>query len=363
MAVNTGPRTHPTVKPLATMNKKNLQHWELRLGLAQVVVLLGMITGSIACAFYVGFSSGRGVGFEAALERSLAHAPRFPVAEAERDIAASRDSDVYARLSAPAGAAVSKVTKEEPVLGAIKTTEALPLGMDSAGELPSAAKEENRSASASLDVDSLFPEPVAKDVEVPKTRSLANIAEENLAATSKVTSKNLEQAKAKEAVVAQVDQTVEKTSSDSSSYARVTVKREEKVAAPKAEKIVTKTPANVASDPKKTSQVAKAEAPKSKVVTAAAVKSPEKSLVRETLPAGWFAQVAAPRKMQDATSLAGRLKASGFPVIIEAARVRGEEYFRVIVGPEQNKQQAERLVSQLKRESYVQGEPFLRVAK
>jgi cell division septation protein DedD len=269
---------------------------------------------------------------------------------------------VYARLSAPANSAAAKVAQEEPVLGAIKTTEVLPLGMDAALEQPGEVKEEARVGSASLDVDSLFAEPAVKDAGVTQTRSLANVAEENLAEASKVIGKSAEPTKNKQ-VSAPVERQVGKISTDSASVARVTVKGEEKILAAKTEKVLVKTAVIPVVDSKKTNAAAKAEVNKAKVVPAAAAKASEKSLVRETLPPGWFAQVAAPRKMQDATSLAGRLKASGFPVIIEAARVRGEEYFRVIVGPEQNKQQAERLVGQLKRESYVQGEPFLRVAK
>ncbi|MBN8550818.1 MAG: SPOR domain-containing protein [Deltaproteobacteria bacterium] len=49
--------------------------------------------------------------------------------------------------------------------------------------------------------------------------------------------------------------------------------------------------------------------------------------------------------------------------MIEVARVRGDEYYRVLVGPEQNRDRAQRLVGQLKRESYIHGDPFLRVVK
>lgn len=342
MAVNPSPRTHPTVKPLATMNKKNLQQWELRLGVAQVVVLLGMVTGSIACAFYVGFSSGRGVGFEAALERSLAHSPRFPVAEGEGNSASHNETDVYARLSAPVPALASS-RKEEPILGAIKSTEVAPLGDEVAvkEQAPLQPKTVESSETAGLDMDSLFP--IEPSVEEPSkfAKNLGEIAP---------------QPKQERSASVNRPETIQAAKKTDTGIAKVELK-ELKPSQKVAEK-----PAAIVKPATKKTEVAKvANAAPEKPAIAA--KAADKSLVRQTLPAGWFAQIAAPRKMQDASALASKLKSSGFPVLIESARVRGEEYFRVIVGPEQNKQQAERLIGQLKRESYVQGDPFLRVVK
>jgi cell division septation protein DedD len=50
-------------------------------------------------------------------------------------------------------------------------------------------------------------------------------------------------------------------------------------------------------------------------------------------------------------------------VVVESASVAGQSFFRVLVGPEQNKVQADRLVSQLKSESYIAGNPFIRKVK
>jgi cell division septation protein DedD len=76
--------------------------------------------------------------------------------------------------------------------------------------------------------------------------------------------------------------------------------------------------------------------------------------------AGWYAQVAAPSRVEDARDLGKKLRSSGFAVQIEQAKVRGQEYFRVLVGPESNRTYAERLVTQLKRERYIQGDPFIK---
>jgi len=82
-----------------------------------------------------------------------------------------------------------------------------------------------------------------------------------------------------------------------------------------------------------------------------------------SLPAGWYAQVAAPQRREDANRLAGRLRASGFPVVVETAQVRGQQYFRVLAGPEKGRNQAEQLVGQLKRERYLNADPFIRMVK
>lgn len=84
---------------------------------------------------------------------------------------------------------------------------------------------------------------------------------------------------------------------------------------------------------------------------------------RGSVPRGWFAQVAAPKEREDADELAAKLRSSGFVVVIENAQVRGEAYYRVLVGPEESRNQAEILIKQLKRERYLDGEPFLRMVK
>ena len=85
--------------------------------------------------------------------------------------------------------------------------------------------------------------------------------------------------------------------------------------------------------------------------------------MKRVVPSGYFAQVAAPKNLSDAESVARKLKKSGFPVIVEVANVRGEEYYRVLVGPEQNRVHADRLVGQLRSERYLSGPPFIRQVK
>ncbi|MCB0336128.1 MAG: SPOR domain-containing protein, partial [Bdellovibrionales bacterium] len=77
----------------------------------------------------------------------------------------------------------------------------------------------------------------------------------------------------------------------------------------------------------------------------------------------WYAQVLAPKELSEAQALSDKLKDSGFPVVIEHAEVRGQQYYRVLVGGEESRQQAEILIKQLQREKYLKGDPFLRMIR
>ncbi len=82
-----------------------------------------------------------------------------------------------------------------------------------------------------------------------------------------------------------------------------------------------------------------------------------------SLPSGWFVQVAAPESRSDANSLIEKLRSNGFKASIEVAVIREQQYYRVLVGPESNKELAERLLKQVTREPYLQGTPFLKYVK
>lgn len=97
--------------------------------------------------------------------------------------------------------------------------------------------------------------------------------------------------------------------------------------------------------------------------TAMPSKAASTGMVKRVLPPGYFAQVAAPKSLGEAEQTARQLKASGFPVVIEVASKRGQDFYRVLVGPEQNRVHAERLVGQLKSERYLVGAPFIRQAE
>jgi cell division septation protein DedD len=100
-----------------------------------------------------------------------------------------------------------------------------------------------------------------------------------------------------------------------------------------------------------------------KALAAKATTSRPESMIRKVVPTGWYAQIAAPKRVTEAEAMAEKLKKAGFPVMIENANVRGQEYFRVIVGPEGSRERADRLVAQIRREGVSGGDPFVRMVK
>ena len=46
--------------------------------------------------------------------------------------------------------------------------------------------------------------------------------------------------------------------------------------------------------------------------------------------------------------------------MVEQAKVRGENYYRIMVGPEMKRTLAERMLEQIAREEIVSGKPFIR---
>lgn len=376
-----GPRTHPTIKPSVIMNKKNLNRWELRLGIMQIVVMVGVVTGCMAFAFALGFFSGRSVGFESALASNISSSAKIPIAAepnggaAPGDAAEQAVSEVYAKLSDK----TVNHEKTEESLGALPDDGVPELGSIKEADHPVALPEESDETTQDT-TKALAPE-VAKAAHAADEvwdRSEKNVADTEKHPTEagvKVLGKESEAAK--EAAHDSGTSDAGKFIDGDSSVTAEAPKKEAKVIESKLATDTSKTqitkPEAVKPAPEKSVEkaVVAAVAPKEKeIVKPAPVEvKPSKSdagpeIKRGTIPpSGWFAQVAAPNKAADADSLASKLRSAGFPVVIENAQVRGEAYFRILVGPEVNRKQAEVLIGQLKRESYIQGEPFLRAVK
>ena len=365
---SSGGRTRPTIKQSPAMNRKNLRTWEIRLGLLHVVAFLGVVIGVMVCVFLLAFFHGHNAGFEAAARQSLDNIARLPIdtdaiAPGEEEQEAI-EKQVYAALSAD-----DQVEIEEgelvPDLGSIPEVDEAPIAEeDGLAQLDEALKKEEE---AKLAEELAAPEAVKEKVEkvaeqvdsnvvqgeagikiIGETGSVIVIDEDKPQAAKKATLDELlsDQEPAitqpKEAAVVEdllpeavqpvIEKKVEKLEP-------VRVREELKVVEPKVEK-------------------PKIEAPKA--VEPKVAPLAQSNFVRSVIPKGWYAQISAPRKLSDANPLANKLKNSGFSVMIEKAVVRGNEYFRILVGPEENKTLANRMLEQIKRESYVSGEPFIR---
>jgi cell division septation protein DedD len=346
-------KTSPTVKASAVMNTRNLRTRELRLSIYAAVVLIGMVTGALAVSFYLGYYSGQTVGYEIARVTDVANVARIPIAAEDQDTKTADNSvsEVYARLNEKDSA--PRTTKlSEPATKDQKTADVAPILAADASPL---AKDP---AVAALDASDVKRDDVSNDARAQMGKGIET--------ATKTDKKVVDAAKdsAKENVG--TDELNDEVSQDVQKNPAIKVLGGP---APKAEQAqngdtaqTKNTKIQVAALTDTTKNQAKGSAVNDAKKDSHA-KVDIKPTTTSTLAKGWFAQVAAPRKQADADVLIKQLRASGFKTSVEHAQVRGEDYFRVLVGPEDNRTQAERLTAQLGREKYIKGEPFVRLVK
>jgi cell division septation protein DedD len=422
--------------------REGKDRWELRLGAAHAVTWIGLALGVTVGAYFIGFFSGRYVGYDTARSATVSEVAKLTIQDDLFDRQGeSGSSDIYSRLDGNAVTEASSLGTETKAGGkstggskkgeneepssATKFAEAMREDTAQKGNSASAKPEQkNREgAIAAAEIDSLFDESATSPEasvegnlqgasgESGQKLAVAGVAVsgvEGAGVAAEAEAGVLKSAQKGVRVLGGDDQsevqggvqgasselpappTQQDTSLGAILEERVakarsaqnetlegkkvqdTTKGSEK-AVPSSKESGTTTPAKMAKvDPPAKVEVRKEEpkapteaAAGSQTADSSSTQSPSASagMVKQVLPPGYFAQVAAPKRLQEAQDVARRLKRSGFPVVIETAHVRGEDYYRVLVGPEDGKVQAERLVDQLKRESYLSGTAFLRRVK
>lgn len=327
--------------------------WEIRLGTLQVTVWLGLALGACVGGYFVGFFSGRYVGFESARESSASAVIKLPAQEMVADAGLLNPKPVYDKLKAPAilpdsggPRASAKVTE-----GDVPTeSRAVRSGR---GDSPKGEAFQDASVSRSTGTaapdsgDDIFNDS-GGEVIIGDDGSLDEEIEERSPSSVRMLGGGAAGAAA--AAIKTGEKSAEKPAGSSSSAAAILDAR---IANARSEA------GRVAQEEFAASQEAKR--PPNELVNTRANES--SGLVRKVLPPGYFAQVSAPKKLSEAEAVAKKLKRSGFPVVVEAASVNGQSFYRVLVGPEENKLQADRLVGQLQSESYVASKPFIRKVK
>jgi cell division septation protein DedD len=296
--------------------------WEVRLGALQVVVWLGLSIGAVFGSYCIGFLSGRYVGFETARAASGVDVPKLAVTDDIPDKTAHNMRGIYDQLNT--NATIAKEVKDPSAKsGAADTQVAKVVDEVKGATAPSAAQVTESAPSAEVDP--------FLDVNYADAPSIEG---------SLLTTK--EEAQGKGGEVRLLGQQAASEKADSPKVV------------PEAPKVPVATDSSV--DTKKpTTTEAK---------NAAIAKAPKGATqVTKKVPPGYFVQVAAPKTLKEAEGVAKKLRGSGFPVVIEDFSTGKSPYFRVLVGPEDNKVQAERLSSQVKRESYISGKPFIRQSK
>ncbi len=342
--------------------------WEIRLGAPQVVVWLGLAVGALVGSYFVGFFSGQSVGFESARSASGVEVAKLAIHEELPERSSQNVSAIYDKLTAPA--LMEESPKPVPEPKAKKGEEQEPAAVRVAKEIKSGDAVRNEGATprvlgdgdSSGEVD-LF------DYDSAEATQGGDTAE---TPTEESTVRFLG-AKA-DGVTENSDKTLGAILEERLAKARADGSRAEKAEAavpvqPAKSEAKEEPKSDIKLDAKPAAKVKPVDEPKPVAPALPAVQesvAPPKSdsnFVKRVVPSGYFAQVAAPKNLSDAESVARKLKKSGFPVIVEVANVRGEEYYRVLVGPEQNRVHADRLVGQLRSERYLSGPPFIRQVK
>ncbi len=351
--------------------KRVKQSWSLKLGLIQAVVLLGVVTGSMLCAFYLGLVSGQKAGFESAQTINLASVAKLPIPEQYRnEDLDSVASKVYAKLGSPVEKEKNGELNEMPALpelGSIETTKVvkpvLPAILDDEDLLDDNVDNESDVITILSDPPSLLDNSKKRNDETKTIGTLKTLkefkAEEIKSEDVEVPQKDshssvLESLKNEPLVPNKNNEKTESAFNDEVESNIKVVKPETKLADKKVNGTNSKTSvAKIVAE-----KVEKKE--ENKIEPKQELKTPS---VKSSVSSGWYAQVAATGKLDDAKALANKLKDSGFPVVIENANIRGEEYYRVLVGPEDARRYSETMVQQLKRERYLQGDPFIKLIK
>lgn len=338
-------RTSPTVKPLTTMNHRSIRNWELKFGVTQLVVLLGFVLGSISIAFVLGHHIGWEGGYQSSLASNVSNMVRFPIPEdqLEKEVRENVTSQVYAKLQEPEPGAGSAGSELHPGSGS-----AAGVGLEPDGE-------------------ALRPIPELDTIKTTKAAPLTDMGvseKRGVLSADSVFKKEAEKASQSGASIRVLGQSAgagEKAKADSSATLGALLKeagKDGKASEPKTGDAKAASALSVVvKEEQKPVEIAE------KGRASVTVKEPLQTVATSKLSKGWYAQVAAPKAIKDAEELSDKLRKSGFEVSVERTQVKGEDYYRVLVGPEETKQLGDRLVSQLRREPYIKSEPFMRSVK
>ena len=326
-----------TGRPSMTSRRSNGRGWEIKLGPLQVVVWLGLAIGAIFGSYFIGFFSGRYVGFETARTASGVEVPKLALTEEFPEKPQKGWDNVYGKLggSAVVGqdekpeANAKPQVPDQRIAKAVQDSKRDELAASDQSESPAAAKRDPLS-----DQDAIFTQDVG---------GTAAVIDES--PSKEISGKGGE-----------VRVLGREVDADSDKVEELAVAQRSARDEPAKEVVAKKAP--VIAD-----EEAVPAKPKTPSETKAKEPVKEKVSVVKRLPKGYFAQVAAPKTRGEAEELSRRLKKSGFPVVIEDNSTGRSPFYRVMVGPEENKVQADRMLGQLKREKYLDGKLFVRQVK
>ena len=364
-----GPRTSPTVKSMVSSNQRDLRSWQLLLGPFQIAAILGVVAGCMTLAFYLGFYSGQKFGIDTALGSNLANVVRIPVDSDSEEVANENAGlpEIYGKLNdqeletGKPHSAKGKTESAGFLMNVVETgqskessSEKKPQQAGSAMKMQAPHSESNNEAKPAAGKS------LAGEVDATESLNarIRVLGEGNRSGGAQVNTKVSESAAKTLGALAKEAARAEDTGQGAESSAPIAAKAEAPIAAQPAkiaQASVSSAKASGQADAGKISAV--------KTPLAKSTRAEQPVVVAKSVSKGWYAQIAAPQTQREAEAIAKGLRQSGFPVVIESVRIRKQEYFRVLAGPETSRQQANRLLAQLKREPDLKADPFLRMVK
>lgn len=357
-AVRGGFRFRPSEdngRPSMTSRRSSSRGWEIRLGPLQVVVWLGLALGGIFGAYSMGFFSGRYVGFEAARTASGVEVPKLALTDDIPESSPKEWDSVYGKLGGSAS-----VERDEKVPST--TSQA---GSDKKLAVPKAPDQRIVNAVQEMRQGNSVSDRETSSVVVAKRDLLSDtdsIFTEDVGGGALVDDSPTKEISGKGGEVRVLGREVD-TLDGAATNTVESARRDSAERKGSAEDVVPQESVAKKGGAIPSEEVAREVKQKAPVETKVKEPTKEKISVVKRLPRGYFAQVAAPKTRAEAEELARKIRKSGFPVVVEDNSTGRSPFYRVMVGPEDNKVQADRMLGQLKREKYLNGKAFVREVK
>ena len=301
-------------------------HWGLRFGVSHAVVLIGLITGGLIAAFFLGFRVGKKEQFDTYASLSLERFPRLPITEevSSRNVSERLVEEVYEKLQrSPVTSVKDKMVSDELDLKPV-TIVPMPEVTALEEQEPSAVSGLNEVKEPQLTYSGQPEAHSVKDDSGRVREKIQTVDGEGRKTRTLMTLDRL------------ANSEVSRVSND--------------IASDTGEGVSKRAPVDVSS--------VKLRAPTVNTANVSSEKVDSQS-ASESLRSGWYVQLAAFESETEAKELHSLLTQNGFrDSHIQEAIVKKRQYFRVLVGPEENSILAKRLKEQLIREPYLMREPY-----
>ncbi len=353
---------------------------EYRMSTIQIFSLIGIVTGLMFGAFYIGAYFGKKVGFESAMTSNLKYLSKVPISTVDTGND-EVDENISRKVAKKLKAELGNKNSEKSELLALddeeknEKKEVEKINILNADKVPNILGKDERK------LGDVYVEDVDLDKNSKKDTDKKNEKKEDTIIVDKEDSQmddvsmgeNVKEVKRK--IEEQFDK---KEEADKVNIKKDNKKDEKSNPIKDSKKNIVIPTVGILKDEKGTNtELAKKQVNKinNEPTLVVKVMTPEIPRLKEdniklNVPSpaieqarvsarGFYVQVQASSNYNEASSLVRKIKESGFKANIESANVRGQTYYRVLVGPEETRLYTERMIEQLKGESFITSTPFI----